>query len=105
MDILDSEIRYAGGLAYMTAWAGMHAHPNADFSKAFDTLRTLYVDVMAEIPYITGGKSGGEVAHDERMAFVERYKEYRKKVHVEKAPTKKFEVKPVGKKVKSNAIR
>jgi hypothetical protein len=61
----------------MQAWASIHGHPQANIESAGDSLRTMYYDALNELPYLTGGKSGDEVQNDERMAAIDRYRNYR----------------------------
>ena len=86
LQVLESQQRLEIGLAYLTAWASMQAHPMVDITKAFDSLRVVYTDILSEVPYMTAGKTGKEVVNDERMAAIERYKAYRQRVTpIEKA--------------------
>jgi hypothetical protein len=64
----------------MQAWASIHGHPKADIDNAGDKLGTMYYDALNELPYLTGGKSGDDVQQDERMAAIERYRDYHNKV-------------------------
>ena len=76
-DVLDSTTRLNTRLQYLQAWASIHGHPQADIEKAGDSLRNMYYDALNELPYLTGGKSGKEVAQDDRMAAVKRWQAHR----------------------------
>ena len=79
-DVLDSTVRLNSRLQYMQAWASLHGHPQAKLEDAGDALKTMYFDALHEIPYLTGGKSGDEMGNEERMAAVDRYKQYKDNV-------------------------
>ena len=80
LDVLDSEHRFQAGLAYTQALAALHAHPNADVQAGSETVKRMYLDALAEIPYLTGGRSGTEAAQDDRKAAVQRYHDMRKRL-------------------------
>jgi hypothetical protein len=45
----------------------------------------MYLDAIASIPYITGGKTGTQMVEDDRMKAVEEYKRMRDAMTKKKA--------------------
>ena len=77
-DVLESVLLMNAGMQYMQAMAALHAHPEADFSKAGDLVNTMYFNAMAVIPYMTDGLTGKEIVEGERMKAVEKFMEMRR---------------------------
>jgi len=73
-EVIESELRVNVDLAYMTAIAAIHAHPNAEFEKGGAQVNRMFFNALNHIPYLTGGKSGEDMAHDDRQKAIEKYK-------------------------------
>lgn len=93
--MIESEYDLAVRTSYMQAYAAIHGHPKADITAAFQEFGLLYGDARASIPYMTGGKGGKEQLADERMGFVQAFKDM--KVHEQSSyKPKGAGLKPVG---------
>jgi len=60
--------------AHMLAMAAIHAHPNAEFEKGGAQVNRMFFDALNHVPYLTGGKSGTDMAQDDREKAIEQYK-------------------------------
>jgi hypothetical protein len=60
-------------LAYMTAVGAVHAHEKADFEKAAGQVNNMWYDALANMPYVTQGKTGTDMLEAERMKLVEEF--------------------------------
>jgi len=78
MDVHESVLYQEAGLSYMIALAALHAHEDSNFAKAGALVNKMYFDAMGAIPYMTEGRSGDEMANEERNKAIERFEEYRK---------------------------
>jgi len=78
-EVIEAEYMLLARSAQMVSVAALSSHPVCDMDKNQERVKALYYDVLASIPYMTGGKSGTEVVTDERMKFVEQYNEMRRK--------------------------
>jgi len=56
-DVIDSEIRTNARLANMQAWAAIHGRHDTELSDVGASLRKIYFDALAAMPYLTGGQS------------------------------------------------
>jgi hypothetical protein len=74
MEVHESELLYRASIGYMQAFSALHAHPNADLDKAAGQTNKMYFNAMARIPYLTDGKSGDDMAQEERMKAINEYK-------------------------------
>lgn len=72
-DVVESMLLYESGLAYMAAFASLHAHPQADIEKGSDQINKMYFDALGKVPYLTGGQSGEDIVMGDRMKAVEEY--------------------------------
>ena len=79
-DVIESELIYNGRLALMTAFAALHAHPDADIEKGGQAANVMFMDAEASIPYLTQGMTGTELLHKERSAAIDRYNALRDSV-------------------------
>jgi len=70
----------------MVASCALGSHPNADLKSASSAFSTMYLNAMASIPYLTGGRSGTQMIEDERMAAIEEYKRMRDRILKKKGP-------------------
>ena len=75
--VIECEYDLGIRLAYMQAYAAIHAHPQANLTSAFSEFGLLYGDARASIPYMTGGRRGSEQLEDERTRFVNAFKKMR----------------------------
>lgn len=75
-EVLESEIELQGRLAYMTAFASLHAHPQADLDKAVERTNELYKNAFYSIPYYDKlVVAGNKQVSDEALAMAKRYRE------------------------------
>ena len=79
-DVLESEYLYQARLSRLNSWASLHGHPDADLEATNQQMRLHFIDAIGTIPYITGGKSGVDALHQERIDFANRYKAYKEQV-------------------------
>ena len=79
-NVLESELSFQARLTYVTAFAALHAHPDADFAKAADKVNDLHANAFYSIPYYAkmNEAKAGEVDADAK-AMAARYKEVFKK--------------------------
>jgi hypothetical protein len=66
-------------LAYMVGMASLHSHNEADVEGGSETLTTMYYDALAHMPYITQGKTGKDMANENREAAIERYRDMKRR--------------------------
>ena len=79
MDVLESEHLLQLRLANMTAYAALHASPNADVEKGSQQIAEMFKRSMSTIPYLGVGESDDD-SQSERLAAVEKYKKLRKEL-------------------------
>ena len=75
-EVLESDIALQGRLAYVVAFAGLHAHADAALDKALDRVNELYGKAFYSIPYygkVAGTESGGVT--EDMTAMAKRYRE------------------------------
>lgn len=93
-EVIESEYDFDLRLAYMQAYASIHAHPDSKIEEAFNEFNSLFGDARGSIPYMTGGKRGKELMQDERMELVKAYEAMSLKQRADyKPPTEKLQVK------------
>jgi len=68
-------------MSYMQAMSALHAHPSADVEKGHEQTNVLYMDAMANVPYLTLGKTGKDAVAEERDAAVQRYRDMKKRMY------------------------
>ena len=75
-ELIEADLMKDARLARLTAWSAMHSHPDSDLEKAGRQMQLHFIDAMSTIPYVTGGLSGQDALHKERMDAVKQYQEY-----------------------------
>jgi len=79
-EVIESVNLLDSALAYMTAMASLHAHPNADVENGSEQTNQMYYDALSRLSYMTGGKTGKDILDEERMCAIERYLERKKRL-------------------------
>jgi hypothetical protein len=79
-DVLESELLLSARLSQLIAWSALHGHPSADLGKAVPVMRTHYLNALASVPYLTGGRSGEDALMEERRALAKKYQEHKARV-------------------------
>jgi len=73
-DIIDSEVRFKARCASMQSWAAIHGRTGCELDKVAESLRKIYFDALAAIPYLTEGTSSDQISAQEAKALSEQYK-------------------------------
>lgn len=74
-NVIECEMLFQAELARMIAFSSMHAHAKADLNKGAQSANIMFMDAIARIPYLTGGKSGVAMMQEDRMQSVEKYRQ------------------------------
>lgn len=75
-EVLESDIALQGRLAYVMAFASLHAHPDADLDKAMDRMNELHKNAFYSIPYYGKISNTDDKGVTEDMkAMAKRYRE------------------------------
>ena len=80
-NVVESTLMLQADIGYMTAVASLYGHDKADVDKGSAQTNKLYFNAMANIPYMTGGKTGDDAAMEERQKAVDRYQDMKRRMY------------------------
>lgn len=83
-DVIESEHLLNVSLAHMISVCSMFAHPQADIEKGNAQLTQMYYNALANLPYLTGGKTGTDMIEEERDKAIKAWREMKAKAYKDK---------------------
>jgi hypothetical protein len=76
--------------AKMVATCSIMSHPGMDVKNANSSLKSMYLDTIGTLPYVTGGVTGEDVMSSEREGAAKEFTEYRTRVLGDKEKSDKL---------------